>query len=233
MDFYIIATIIAGSRLYGLNTLKSDTDYRHVVIEPFDYMLDPRNSKDYVVANQADGTDEVTYGLSKFTNLAMRGNPSVIELLFAESENEHPYWRMLRAIRKSFLSKKVLSAYRGIISNHLDRLVAGKGRKELIDLHGYDTKDASHVYRLLVNYSELIYQGKINVRLEASHRENALAIKKGVYDVAFADLLDQYIHGFDLFNREAVSSKLPAEPDYELINETVLTIYKAAYRARP
>lgn len=74
---WLIFETIVGSRAYGLDTEKSDTDIRGVFVLPEDMFY----SLDYTpqVANATN--DIVYYELKRFIELLSRNNPNILELL--------------------------------------------------------------------------------------------------------------------------------------------------------
>lgn len=232
MDFFTIATIIGGSRLYNLHNFKSDHDMRYIVLEPFEYMLGLHQTKDYTVVVQNEHRDEVVYGLNKFVNLAMKGNPSVIELLYAEPLEGHTYWNQIVNIRHLFITKKTISSYKGIINKLLIDMHSGKGRVDLIEKFGYDTKNASHIYRLISDYTSILEYGRPKAMLTDGAKAMASAIKSGTY-ITDKDELYKNLKGlFDATNKYKPSIDFDDIPKYDIINKVVLSIYKAAYGVR-
>jgi uncharacterized protein len=74
---WLIFEAIVGSKAYGLDTEKSDTDIRGVYVVPreiFFSMEWPRQ-----VANESN--DIVYYEISRFVELLSKNNPNIIELL--------------------------------------------------------------------------------------------------------------------------------------------------------
>ncbi len=74
---WLIFEVITGSRAYGLDTAKSDTDIRGVFVLPKALFY----SLDYVpqVANETN--DIVYYELRRFIELLSKNNPNIMELL--------------------------------------------------------------------------------------------------------------------------------------------------------
>lgn len=79
----IVLLVVAGSHGYGLNTEESDLDIRGISmgtlgsilgLESFDVFEDKK-------------TDTVIYSMKRFVELAMKGAPNVLEILFSNPEN--------------------------------------------------------------------------------------------------------------------------------------------------
>ena len=74
---WLILEVIAGSKAYGLDTAKSDTDIRGVFVLPKDLYY----SLDYVPQVANESNDIVYYELKRFVELLSKNNPNIIELL--------------------------------------------------------------------------------------------------------------------------------------------------------
>lgn len=119
---------IVGSQAYGLNTPTSDIDIKGVCIAPADYYYgikdfyqkdkgwddphDPPSSKFPILE---EITDCCIYELRKFMDLAMKNNPTILEMLWLKDyEYLNPSVGLeLVANRDMFLSKRVKHTYAG------------------------------------------------------------------------------------------------------------------------
>jgi hypothetical protein len=79
----IIFKVLCGSHSYGLNTEKSDMDYRGVFITSLDNLF-ANNVQDEIILNN---NNESYFELNKFLYLLSRSNPQAVELLFAHVDN--------------------------------------------------------------------------------------------------------------------------------------------------
>ncbi len=75
--------VIAGSRLYGTNTVESDYDYRGFVVPPFEYLAGLGKFEHHIIREP----DTVLYSLRRFFELLILGDPTVYEILFAPESN--------------------------------------------------------------------------------------------------------------------------------------------------
>ena len=99
---WLIFEVITGSRAYGLDTAKSDTDIRGVFVLPKELFY----SLDYVpqVANETN--DIVYYELRRFIELLSKNNPNIMELLSVPENcvlGKHPIMDLVKP--EMFLSK--------------------------------------------------------------------------------------------------------------------------------
>jgi uncharacterized protein len=176
--------------------------------------------------------DSVVYEIKKFFSLLLKGNPNVLGLLWLNREHyihiEDAGYRILND-KNIFVSKKAYHSFIGYAHGQLHRMThcayqgyMGAKRKELVDRFGYDTKNASHLVRLLRMGVEFLTEGELKVFREDA--QELKAIKQGLWT------LEEVKHEADqLFNlaREAyVRSILPAEPDYKKAEELLISILK-------
>ncbi|MEO5563519.1 MAG: nucleotidyltransferase domain-containing protein, partial [Chitinophagaceae bacterium] len=73
----LVLEAITGSKAYGLDTAKSDTDIRGVFVLPRDMFY----SLEYVEQVSNATNDIVYYELKRFIELLSKNNPNILELL--------------------------------------------------------------------------------------------------------------------------------------------------------
>jgi len=74
---WLIFEVITGSKAYGLDTAKSDTDIRGVFVLPKDEFY----GLDYVEQVNNETNDIVYYELKRFMQLLAKNNPNILEML--------------------------------------------------------------------------------------------------------------------------------------------------------
>ena len=119
---YLIFDCIVGSRLYGTNTEKSDTDYRGVTNTPLNVVLDLFQGFEQKDSGFVED-DKVIYDLGKFIKLCAASNPNIIELLFIPDSHilfSSPAWEKLIENRQYFLSKKARHTFSGYAMSQLN-----------------------------------------------------------------------------------------------------------------
>jgi hypothetical protein len=179
-----------------------------------------------------DEWDIVTYEARKAIGLLAGGNPNVLSMLWLPENlviKMTDGGALLIANRDLFVGRHVYKTFIGYATQQLYKMDHGafKGymgdkRKRLVERHGYDTKNAAHLVRLLRMGIEFLRDGELNVvRHDAPE---LLAIKHGEWSLervkATAD---------DLFRRaEAVydTSALPVRPDREKANALCVEIVR-------
>lgn len=180
---------------------------------------------------QSEPSDTVVYSLAKFYALLAKGNPTVLELLGnIPSEcviHEDPIWASVRDFaRKHFITKAILPAFFGYTKDQYVRVrdrKAQNNRTEMIEKHGFDLKNASHVYRLCVQATEWMKFGMASPRMTGFDREVALSIKRGDYN--YERTLDTLKIAMDGMKAAESSCTLPEAPDMKLVNDFVTKVH--------
>jgi uncharacterized protein len=219
---------IAGSHAYGLNNAESDTDYRGVCVPPIEYFMGLRKFEQKDNGWAGGDKDKVVYSVHKFAQLALKGSPNAVELLFMPFDcivKTSTAWDSLLAARESFLSKRMYEAYRGFASSQDKQAkVAEDGT--------YKTKHASHCIRLLAQGIEVARTGSLNTRLTGEDLAVCRAIKQGLlsYDEFKAEASTRQLALTSAFD----NSSLPATPDTEAVEELLchLSVQANATRLR-
>jgi len=185
-----------------------------------------RGTKEHMV----DEYDVVVYELRKFMGLLAKGNPNVICMLWMK-ENMYTLMteagEMLIENRDIFSSRAMYHSFVGYAYSQFQRMTKfkfegymGEKRKALVDKFGYDCKNAAHLIRLLRMGSEFLLEGVLHV--ERPDAKQLLEIKKGKWSIEKVK-----IEAERLFARIEASydkSSLPAEPNYDKINELCVEI---------
>ena len=152
----IIARLIAGSKLYGLDTPESDTDIRGVFLNE-----KPEHIFGWEKHNiqQGEGEDELYYELRHFLKLLKKQNTAALEILWAPEEyftGMTTEFDLLREHREDFLdSERLFKSLMGYIQNE-KRLFRGERtgklggkRIQAIKKYGYSPKNAVQLLRLI------------------------------------------------------------------------------------
>lgn len=117
---------VVGSHAYGLNHEGSDIDLLGIYAAPtraFHGLNPPVGKYASTVTHEPDIT---FHEAAKFASLALKCNPTVMELLWLEEDayrTVHPLGRLLIRRRTSFLSRKLVrNAYLGYATEQIKRL---------------------------------------------------------------------------------------------------------------
>jgi predicted nucleotidyltransferase len=193
---------IMGSAAYGVSSDVSDCDIYGWAIPPIEHVFPHLAGQITGFGRQIDAFEqfqqhhihdaERTYDLTIFSivklfRLAMENNPNILDSLFTpESCVVHctRVGRLVRDNRRVFLHRGVWPKFKGYATAQLHKLTIkepqGK-RAELVARHGYDTKFAYHVVRLLCEAEQLLLEGDLDL---ARHRDLLRAIRQGEWSEA-------------------------------------------------
>lgn len=224
--------VLVGSRLYGVHGEDSDYDYLGFVVEP------PEKILGFSLFEQEGGSDRTIYGLRKFCHLLLKGNPTLIETLWAP-ERFHKecssYGRELLDRRHQFVSKRILRAYLGYMTQQKERLLGTRGqmdvkRKALVEKFGYDTKYAAHLIRLAIMGTILGRTGALQLPLAEKHQAIVLDIRHGGW--AKEDVIILAENHEREMERLLAESHLPPDPDSGAVEQWMLSVYERQWREK-
>lgn len=220
-----IIRIVAGSKLYGIDTPESDIDILGVCIEPPKYVVGLHTFEQWD-GPELNGT---IYSLRKFIRLVTNGNPTVTELLFVPESHiieSHQYGRDLLALASKLVSQKTIHCYLGYLKAQKERLIGERGQKrstraELEEKFGYDTKYAAHALRLGMLGNELARCGNLRFPMCEADRQHLLALRNGKYSLK---RVVEEIEHYEM-NLEFCKCNLTVKPDMDYINRWLITTY--------
>lgn len=122
------------------------------------------------LAEVKDHTDPdwAYYELKKYCNLALKMNPTITELLWANKYTIlEPLGEELISLRKAFLSKTAVNSYLGYALSQIRRKY-----RNAADVTQYRAgKHVRHLWRLCKQYEELATTGELRVKLSNQERE--------------------------------------------------------------
>lgn len=167
----IILKINAGSYLYGTNTPLSDRDYLGVYLNTKEELLGLQTSEELTQnvesksengRNTKDAVDCKFYELRKFCSLALKCNPTILEILFVNRENIleiTPEGEELLKLKKEFLSRHLCNSFMGY--------AIAQERKAFIKSD--NIKQIESLYSLLTIYSKVIQSMTMNELIKKDH----------------------------------------------------------------
>jgi len=235
----IIRTLV-GSTIHGLQLEGTDDrDEMGVCIEPPEYVIGLNQFETWVyrtkpegVRSEAGDLDFVVHSLRKFARLALRGNPTVLLLLFVKPEDlllRTPLGDELQELAPAFVSRQAGKAFLGYLTAQKQRLLGERGqlrthRPKLVDEHGYDTKYAMHMLRLGYQGRELLETGRISLPMREYERQRVFSVRRG--EVPFNDVLTE----IGKLERELEdlleTSPLPPDPDRTVVDDFLVRAYR-------
>ena len=174
--------------------------------------------------------DLTIFGIVKFFTLAMENNPNIIDSLFTPAFcvlHSTRVGNLVRENRRVFLHRGAWPKFKGYAYSQLHKLAikepTGK-RTELVAAHGYDTKFAYHVVRLLSEVEQILVEGDIDLQ---RNNEQLKAIRRGEWT---EQRLRQWAAEKESHLERAYSeSALPATPDEARIRTLLLNCLEEHY----
>ncbi len=209
----IVLEGITGSTAYGLSTANSDVDIHGIYQAPTREVLGLFPPQETVVINDPDRT---YHEVGKFMRLAMKGNPTILELLYLDTYTiVSPVGQLLIDHRSAFLSKIIYKSYGGYAISQARRLNY-RGDSFSSDTRNRYAKHARHCFRLLQQGRQLLESGTLDVKVK--NRDELFAIG----ELAVSDLVDRFEAEFQAFDR--IQTALPEKPDYQTLNRLLIQI---------
>lgn len=216
----------SGSHLYGTNTPESDEDFIEVYLKEPEWYIgltavdDPKGKM-----TVSDDVDTTRFEFRHFLRLCLAYNPNVVEVLQSpDIVEQSEAAAILHANRHRFISKRSIKALVGYcvrmradVEEHWRTGKQGTKRKALIEQFGYDTKAASHAWRLACTAAHLSEVGVhiVDLRKYPLRQEIIMDIRNGVYEKQ--DILYHIQQNIDIADRHI--GNLPDEPDREWVNQ--------------
>lgn len=210
-----------------------DKDLIGICIPPAEYYMGLREFGSKGTQEiMVDPWDIVVYEHRKALRLLAKGNPNMLCMLWAPPEFTTQYTaagEALLACRSLFATKAAFPAFRGYAQSQLHKMgkgvyhgYMGEKRKALVDKFGYDTKNASHLIRILRQGIDFMRTGELEVYRDDA--EELLAIKHGEFSY---DQIRTEAVALDLeLNEAGEKSTLPETPDWDAINKLAVHMYE-------
>lgn len=133
--------------------------------------------------------------------------------------------------RQRFPNADQERAYKSALKHHRDyeswRTHRNPLRAALEEAHGYDTKHAMHLCRLLKMGREILEDGEVRVR--RSDRDWLLSIRKGA--MPYEDLVEWAAAEVDALPKLVAASRLPEEPNRAQVEQLVVGLQRRAIDA--
>jgi predicted nucleotidyltransferase len=175
---HTVYACVMGSRAFGLATDTSDTDRRGVFLAPTPLFWRFEKPPTHV---EGPGEEQFSWELERFCELALRGNPNILECLHSPLvEHVDDTGRELLSLREAFLSRRAYDTFTGY----------ALGQRKKLDADVRTTgaprwKHAMHLLRLLTSARDLLRTGELRLDV-GDQREPLLAVKRG--EVSWAEV---------------------------------------------
>jgi uncharacterized protein len=196
---------IVGSTAHGTGVDgEDDRDEMAVFVEPamsvcglnaFDHFI--YRDKPNGVRSAAGDLDLTFYSLRKYCRLAVKGNPTVLLLLWLPGYlKQTDLGKELVGHRELFFSGEIGERFLGYLVNQRKKLIGERARNvsrpELVARYGYDTKFAMHALRLGYQGIEYVRHRQITIPVPEPERSVLRGVRQGLisYDEAVA-LIDK------------------------------------------
>lgn len=212
-----------------------DKDTMAFCVPPVDYYLGLREYGTRGTREiKRDEWDIVIYEARKAIRLLAQGNPNVLSMLWLPNNlyiKVTDAGRYLLDNRDAFVGRHVYKPFAGYASQQLYKMehgahlgYMGEKRKRLVERHGYDTKNAAHLIRLLRMASEFLRDGELTVvRYDAPE---LLAIKHGEWSLEKVKVEAERLfrRAEDAYDR----STLPARPDMDRVSGLCVDVCRSS-----
>lgn len=251
--FAIETTILrglVGSTVHGLNIQDGieDRDEMGVCIEPiervaglhefeqFIYRSAAEREGNHNARSKAGDLDLTIYSLRKYMRLALKGNPTILTLLFVPNSECVTLTRAgteLQELAVTIVSKRAGECFLGYMQAQKQRLMGERGgrhgtRPELLGKHGYDTKYAVHILRLGYQGAELMTTGKLELPIADEPRDFMLNVRRG--NVPLQEVMTRAGELERELKDLLKFSPLPDHPDEAKAEAWVVEKYKEAWQ---
>lgn len=208
---------VVGSTAYGLAREGSDVDTLGVfVAETVDIAgLHWHSHRETTVTHEPDST---MHELGKYLRLALKGNPTILELLWLDGyafiDN---VGADLIELRHDLLSERAIrSAYGGYATAQAEKLARRGDGTFSSDTKNRSAKHARHLLRLLRQGRELLETGNLTIKVDDPAEYFAFD------DMSVDQMLQVYYREIASFN--AASCVLPDVPNMRRVDEFLATI---------
>ena len=209
---------VVGSRAYGLDNERSDTDIRGFYVAPaaMHWSL-------FGVPEQLERQEEdiCYWEVEKFIKLALKANPNVLECLYSPLvEHSSPLAEELLDQREMFLSQMIYQTYNRYVMSQFKSM-----NRQLQKGFEVKPKHAMHLIRLMLSGLTILREGFVPLSVE-DERERLLAIKRG--EVPWEEVNAWRLELHEAFDRSLSETLLPERPDYEKANAYLLKVRRWA-----
>lgn len=214
----VIYRCVIGSRAYGLEDERSDTDRRGIYLPPADLHWSL-----YGVPEQLENelTQEAYWELQKFIVMALKANPNVLECLYTPVvELATPLAERLLSQKSMFLSKLVFQTYSGYVASQFKKM-----QTDIRNQGQVKWKHVMHLIRLLRSGVHVLEEGFVRVDV-GDQREELLAIKRGEH--SWEEVERQRISLHERFAKAFERTELPDRPDYAAANDFLVAARRSA-----
>lgn len=227
---------LVGSTVYGVGIPGTDDrDEAGICIEPPEVVVGLGSFEQWTFRTQPEGArsgpgdvDVVIFGLRKWARLALKGNPTVLLILFTPAHQltvTSPEGEELRRMAPLFVSLHAKNAFRGYLTQQRVRLEESHrgdrvNRPELVEQYGFDTKFAMHMLRLGYQGIEFLRTGAITLPMPEREREFLLNVRLGKVPLEEVLALSMDLEA------ELGAIDVPRDPDQAPVERFLIETYR-------
>lgn len=238
---------VMGSKAYGVSDDNSDMDVYGFCLPPKKMLIAPFNEcvpgfdkheafeqwqehhcKDFY----GDEYDFSVYNITKYFRLVAENNPNMIDSLFVPRNcviHSTPISEKIRENRKMFLHKGCWHKFKGYAYSQMHKMSIkeakeGSNRWDDYQKHGYSTKFAYHVVRLLNEVEQILVMGDLDLQL---NREQLKSIRRGEWT---KEQVEEYFKDKENHLEEVyLKSDLPKFPNIDKIRALLVECIEMHY----
>lgn len=226
-----------GSRAYGTATAVSDHDLMGIYLESDAQIYGLAETKTQMTSlgrrSGSGDTDVTMHPLRKYVSLAAGGNPTVLCLLWSPEhmvEKTGEAADQLIAARRLFVTKLAISSHLGYALSQYRALAGQRSKKvsrpELVAAHGYDTKFAGHLVRVLLQGLELARHGGYTLPMNEEDLAMVRSVRAG--EPSLDEVLARAGELAKQLRELKEASGLPERADHDAVNELLVGVRRAA-----
>ena len=222
---------VVGSTAYGLATKESDVDHLGIYLTEIDDVLGLKGREAVDRTVTASNPDVALHELYKYCVLALKCNPTVLELLWCDRyEIDTPLGLDLVGLRSAFLSERcVRAAYGGYAMNQAAKLVRRQSEGKpgfSADVSRRTAKHGRHCVRLLLQGRSLLEKGSLI--LDVSEQRDHI-FTSGLRAVDDPEGFFTQI-AVEIGELDGMSSVLAAEPDIAAVQRFLVEARRSQLR---
>jgi predicted nucleotidyltransferase len=184
------------------------------------------------MAGKGRNYDFSIYSIVKFFQLCMENNPNMVDALFVPQNcilHITAVGNMVREQRKIFLHKGCFHKFKGYAFSQMHKMSIktpqeGSKRDALVKQHGYDTKFAYHIIRLIDEVEQILTTGDLDLQRSKEHMK---AVRRG--EVTEEEIKNYFSQKEKDLEKLYAESTLPHSPDEGKIKTLLLQCLEQHY----
>lgn len=228
--------VLAGSRLYGIDTPTSDYDYIGAIVEPKTFKIGVSYHEESGQVQHGfehhkvsgDNYEGTIYSLSKLAMMLAKADCTSMCTLWADPIRDD-YGICTDEFREIVKSRKAGDRFLKFMQAQ-KRSMANKpkqnnNRADLVAAHGYDTKFAGHMLRLGYQGIEYLTEGRISSPMP--NADFIRAVRAGEYSLDAVMKVADFLEANLIDAHEACT--FPEHADFGALNEWLIGQYEKVW----